>query len=343
MRQLPDPVRTVCVAGGALLSVLGAYDRKGAPSTRALGPEALREDSVTWLGHSGFLVRLGGQSVMIDPILSDMFQIPLSPRRIAAAPDIAALDRVDAVLISHEDHDHYDLPTLRGIARAFPQALLLVPPEIRPDPAKLGFARVITLSQWDSVTLGRLKVTATPAVHYGRRDLLGLTPHPAVGWGLRAGARAVFHAGDTARGPVHNEIGERLGPFDLALVPIGAFKPENAVGDLHASPECALAIAAAVRAKRAVGMHWGTFALSADSPAEAQARFLGAAAPGKPKPMLISIGETTSIRSKNRPSRVRQRARPPCRCRASGAVAVTHTRKPGRHRQHDVRIERGPL
>ncbi len=125
--------------------------------------------------------------------------------------------------------------------------------------------------------------------------MIGRAPHPALGWALRAGDLAVFHAGDTARGTVQEEIGARLGPFDLALVPIGAWAPERVVGDVHACPENALGIAAAVDADRAVAMHWGTFALSPDSPAESRIRFEGAARPGLPAPLILDIGETIAI------------------------------------------------
>lgn len=293
--QLPDPGRALAVAAAAFEAVVMPPDRTGMPATLALSPAALREGSVTWLGHAGFLVRLGGASVLVDPILSGRLEMPMSPPRLAAAP-VLGLDRVDAVLISHEDHDHYDLPTLRGIGAAFPQAVLVGPPGLIPDPAMLGFARVETLAPWAALRIGGLSVTATPAVHFGRRDMIGLDPHPALGFALRSGGLALFHAGDTARGPVHAAVGERLGPFDLALVPIGAYAPENALGDIHTTPEGALAIAAELRAGRALGMHWGTFAMSTDSPAEDSARFLAAAAADRPLPIIAAIGQTIAIR-----------------------------------------------
>jgi N-acyl-phosphatidylethanolamine-hydrolysing phospholipase D len=292
--QLPEPFRALCLLGIVADSILLPPQASGAPATRALAGAALRDGTVTWLGHSGFLIRLGGQSVLVDPILSDRLGTPLSPPRLAAAP-ILALDRVDLVLVSHEDHDHYDLPTLRGIARAFPDAVLVGPPDLTPDPDLLGFAAVLALPAWDSRSFGGLTVTATPALHYGRRDMIGLAPHPALGWALRAGEVSLFHAGDTAHGPVHAEIGARLGPFDLALVPIGAWAPERVVGDVHACPEHALDIAAAVGAGQAVAMHWGTFALSPDSPADDLIRFAGAARPGLPAPVVLDIGETLAI------------------------------------------------
>lgn len=295
MPQLADPARAFAVAGGALGAVILPPDRRGAPPTRALTVDAWREGRATWLGHAGFLIRMGGASVLVDPILSERMELPLSPPRLSAAPDLA-LDRLDAVLISHEDHDHYDIPTLRGIAAAFPGTVLVGPPDLTPDPALLGFARVVVLAPWEATRIGGLTVTATPAVHYGRRDMIGLDPHPALGFALRGGGLALFHAGDTARGPVHAAAGERLGPFDLALVPIGAFMPENALGDVHATPEGALAIAAELGAARALGMHWGTFAMSADSPQTARDRFLAAARAGGPLPIVTDIGQTIRIR-----------------------------------------------
>lgn len=293
--QVPQPLRAVCMVDAALASLLLPPQTDGRPDTRALAPEAQAEGHATWIGHSGFLLQIGGAAVLVDPMLSDRLQLPASPPRIAAAPRLA-LDRLDAVLISHEDQDHYDLPSLRALAAAFPGAVLIGPPALRPRAERLGFAKVVELAAWQEHRLGGLRVTATPAVHFGRRGVLGLNPHPAVGWALQGGGLAVFHAGDTARGPVHAEIGRRLGPFDLALVPIGAYAPEGISGDVHARPECALAIAADLRARRAVGMHWGTFALSPEPPAEARGRFLRAARPGGPVPLVLEIGQSLRIK-----------------------------------------------
>ena len=91
------------------------------------------------------------------------------------------------------------------------------------------------------------------------------------------------------------QIGARLGPFDLALVPMGAYAPEAALGDVHADPEDALAIARDLGAWRALGMHWGTFAMSMASPAEGRQRFLDAAGPGLPLPLIADIGQTIAI------------------------------------------------
>jgi len=290
--QLPEPDRTLALADAVLTGLLFGRDGSGAPAVQDIGPAALAEGTTTWLGHAGFLVRIAGQSVLIDPNLSDRIWRP----RLSPAPSLGGLERLDAVLITHEHADHYDLPTLRRIAAAFPQAVLVVPPQTRPPPDRAGFAAVTEIRAWQTLRFGQLEVTATPAVHYGRRHILDFDPREAFGYALRGGGYHLFHAGDTARGPVHAEIGERLGPFDLALVPIGDYAPEGVVGHVHANPETALMLAADLGATSAFGMHWGTFARTLESPAAAVARFRAATGEGLPDPIISAIGQTTAIR-----------------------------------------------
>ena len=94
LSQLPEPFRALCLLGVAADSILLPPEASAVPATRVLTGAAFRDGAVTWLGQSGFLVRLGGQSVLIDPILSDRLGTPVSPPRLAAAPDLAIAVRL---------------------------------------------------------------------------------------------------------------------------------------------------------------------------------------------------------------------------------------------------------
>ena len=296
-RLAPAPVRTAGVALVGAGAVLHLYGDDGAPAVRPIAARrAFRDGTVTWIGHAGFLIRLAGRSLLIDPMLSERlgFLLPLGPRRITAPPDLSGLDRLDAVAISHIDHDHFDEATLLGLAQRFPRARLVVPKGMGGSADRLGFAATIAAEVGRPVDLGGLRLTATPGHHFGRRDVVGLMRTPAVGWVVEGGGRRVFHAGDTGHGPAFRGIGERHGPIDLALVPIGAYEPEALFRDMHASPEDAVAIARDVRARRAIGHHWGTFALGPERPAEAVGRFV-AAGRGTIDARVLAVGETVAI------------------------------------------------
>ena len=124
--------------------------------------------------------------------------------------------------------------------------------------------------------------------------MIGLAPPPAGGWVIEGGGRRIFHSGDTGYGPAFRAIGARYGRFDLALVPIGAYEPRAFFGGMHATPEEAVAIAVDLRARRAIGHHWGTFALGPESPAEASRRFVEAGR-GRLDARVMAIGETLTF------------------------------------------------
>lgn len=292
----PNPCRAIGIVGVATASVLGLFDRTGAPRVVQLGPQARRDGTVTWLGHAALLVRLGGQSVLVDPVLTESLDIPLinGPSRINPVPELR-LDRVDIVLITHADHDHYNLRSLAALARAYPKARLITPPGLAAAEEDFGFQSVTEVALWSSLRFGGLSIVPVPAVHYGRRDLLGFHPSPAYGYRMTATDAALFVAGDTAQGDVFSDIGARLGPVDLAVLPIGAFAPAPLFADVHTSPEGAMAIARQLRAARVLGYHWGTFQFGSVPPAEIRRRFLATATPDGPVPLALEIGETVGV------------------------------------------------
>jgi N-acyl-phosphatidylethanolamine-hydrolysing phospholipase D len=294
----PRPFRDITTAGVGLGAVLGLHPRTGKPDVRPLSPQAFRDNSLTWLGHSSFLINVGGRSLLLDPLFTNRPEIPvpIRPRRISQVPPgLDRLHRLDAVVISHADHDHLDLPTLRMLAARFPDARLLLPAGTERLAEKSGFRNRSHLDVYETVRLGRLALTTLPARHYARRDVVGLNRGLAFGWEIAAPGRKIYFSGDTGHGPVFDEIRRRRGRFDIALVPIGGYAPAAAFEDVHASPEEAVAIAATLGAPIAVGHHWGTFGFGLESPQQARDRFLSAQTRAV-KPVALDIGETMVLR-----------------------------------------------
>lgn len=228
----------------------------------------------TWLGHSTVLLEIDGARLLTDPVWSERAS-PLSflgPRRFQPVPvALDALPPLDAVLISHDHYDHLDQATVLALAaRGVPFITSLgvgarlerwgVPPE-----------RVVELDWWEEHRVGGtgIVVTAAPSQHFSGRTP---TDRNRTLWSAlvaRGPRHAVFFSGDTGFTPEYAEIRQRLGPFDLVMLEVGAFHP--AWGSVHLGPERALDALALLGGGALLPVHWGTFNLALhawDEPAE---------------------------------------------------------------------------
>ena len=201
--------------------------------------------SLTFAGHSTFLIELGGRRPLTDPLLRDRLLLVLRRHR-GLSRD--ALGRVDGVLVSHLHQDHLDLPSLRKIGKS-------VPIVIAPGGARIlerrGFDRVTELSDGEAAEVGGIRVTATEARHIGGR-YFGYG-RGGVGGYLIDGPPRIYFAGDTE---LFDEMAELRGRVDVAVVPIWVWGPWLRGG--HLDPEDAARALAAIGPRIAVPMHWGT-------------------------------------------------------------------------------------
>ncbi len=270
-----------------------------APEAATTALAAAGNPSLTWLGHASFLIRLDGQTILTDPYLSPRAgPWVFGPERFAPPPiAVEDLPPIDLLVVSHNHYDHLDLPAidrLRGKART----TVAVPLGLAGYFANRGFARVVELDWWEGARVGPLEVTALPAVHFSRRGLFDRNRTLWASFRVAGRDLKLWFSGDTAAGPVFEEIGRRAGPFNLALIGIGAYEPRRIMKASHATPEEAIEIARAVRARRAVGMHWGTVKLTQEDPFEAAPRFRRAAHDagyGEENAWIMRIGETREL------------------------------------------------
>jgi L-ascorbate metabolism protein UlaG (beta-lactamase superfamily) len=224
--------------------------------------------AVTFIGHSSFLIRLPGLTILTDPVFSQR----CSPFRFAGpkrvrAPGLAieALPQVDLILLSHNHYDHMDLVSLRKIRRRFPKAAIV---SMLGNAAYLAGKRlrgVMELDWWQSAGIGEASVTATPARHFAARTLWDRNETLWGGFWISHGGRSIYFAGDTGYTKFFKEINARLGAADLALLPIGAYEPRWFMGAVHMNPADAVMAFQDLGAKRAIGMHFGTFQLTAEA------------------------------------------------------------------------------
>jgi len=236
-------------------------------------PTALDEEfTLDWLGHSGFVLRWAGQTILLDPNTSA--RCTVSRRTMELPADIAAVGRADAVLISHAHYDHLNVDTLKRVPEigftAIPAGAEIYLAEsadhTRPRPVRVQ----------DKITLGPLEIFPVPAAHNGNRFHPLQSRIPAVGYVIRSPTRTLYYAGDTA---LHNDfaaIRDRYHP-DVAILPIGAYSPRIPLKWHHLNPEEAVQVAQQLGVKTTIPCHFGTFTLSFDRPSAALPRFAAAA------------------------------------------------------------------
>lgn len=231
-------------------------------------PPAPRGDDivVTWIGHASFLLRSTRLTLLIDPVFSERVS-PISwlgPRR--AHPPGTALDAlppIDAVLLSHDHYDHFDLPSLRALAAKHHPAF--VAPLRHADLLQsAGAQRIVELDWWQTHAFTQQAAcTLTPSKHWSNR--FG-TPRNHRLWGgyfLELGPKRIWFVGDTGYdAEIFRSIRERCGAPDLALVPIGAYEPRWFMAPMHMNPAEAVQAHRDSGARRSIAMHWGTFQLT---------------------------------------------------------------------------------
>jgi N-acyl-phosphatidylethanolamine-hydrolysing phospholipase D len=230
--------------------------------------EALRRNhsapTVTWIGHSTVLVQLDGVNFLTDPNwakrtgpfggLVGVGRYTPPPMRIEDLPPI------DFVLISHDHYDHLDEPTVLRLASRF-NPRFVVPLGLKSWLADRGITNAVELDWGEAVTFEGLRIVCTPAQHGSGRTLADQGRRLWSSWAV-LGSKRFYFAGDTGYYLHFKEIGDALGPFDLAAMPIGSYTPREIARPVHISPEEALQAMIDLRATRLLGVHWGTFGLA---------------------------------------------------------------------------------
>lgn len=223
---------------------------------------------ITLVNHSTMLIRTAGLNILTDPIWSD-YTSPVQgfgPRRHRPA-GIAweQLPRIDVCLLSHDHYDHFDADTLKRLALEHNPVFIV--------PLGLGGLveyhcgeglRIIEADWWESVQHGNLRITLTPARHWSNRYRKTYTRNRSLWCGFylqSPGGPSVYFVGDSARSGCFSQIRQRLGAPDVALIPIGAYKPDW-IRNGHISPAEAVEAFQHLEARQAIACHFGTWQLA---------------------------------------------------------------------------------
>lgn len=237
----------------------------------ALPRAAPEEVTITWVGHTSFLVQLASTNILIDPVWSTRaspVQFVGPKRWVPPGVEFDRLPPIDVVILSHDHYDHLDARTVSRLASRYPAALWFVPLGVGAFLRERGARDVTERDWWEEATVGALRLACVPAQHFSGRTLRKRNTTLWCGWTLRSPERSIFFAGDTALHPEFAPIAARYGPFDLAILPIGAYEPRWFMGSVHMNPEDCLKAVGQLDANEhgqrltMAAAHWGTFKLT---------------------------------------------------------------------------------
>ncbi len=272
------------IEGGSRASLARDFARKGRVGRPAKPipldfPDlsAAADLAATWLGHSTVLIEVDGLRILADPVWSERCSPSrlVGPKRFHPVPlELSTLPAIDAVLISHDHYDHLDMLTVDWLTR-HRDPVFVVPLGIGAHLRRWGVSgnRIVELDWDDEHRIGEVGLTCTEARHFSGRSLINDTTLWA-SWVITGPSQRVFFGGDTGFTPAFESIGARHGPFDLLVLPIGAY--DHRWPDVHLDPDEALRARAELGGGVLLPVHWATFDLAFHPWAEPIERLLDA-------------------------------------------------------------------
>ncbi|MDA9561105.1 MBL fold metallo-hydrolase [Gammaproteobacteria bacterium] len=228
-----------------------------------------------WIGHSTFLIKKNGVTILTDPIFSKRASPfkNIGPKRlIPPAIPLDAIPHIDIVTVSHNHYDHLDIHSLKKISKKHPEAIFLVPAGDEKLLKRKKIKNVYNFDWWESIEHKGFLITFTPVQHWSKRSLFDRNKSLWGGWFFNHKDYSLYHAGDTGYSKDFIDTKIKLGSPKYAFIPIGAYDPEWFMAESHVNPEDAVQIMLDLEAEKAFGMHWATFVLTDEDTIEPKIR-----------------------------------------------------------------------
>ncbi len=212
-----------------------------------------------WLGHSTVLVNIDSITILIDPVFDERVAVIVGSTE-RFQPNVinrGSLPKVDAVIISHDHYDHLEKNSIDFFARTGTKFFVPLGVGAHLRAWQVPDSQIVELDWWESKDFGSVKIVCTPARHFSGRSLLRFDETLWASWVVIGSARRIYYGGDTGYGDQFENIGDRFGPFDITLLPIGAYS--EYWPDIHLNPEEAVTAHLALKGRLLIPVHWGTF------------------------------------------------------------------------------------
>ena len=220
--------------------------------------------TITWVGHATTVIQMEGKNILTDPVWSSRvgpFKWAGSPRVTEPGLSIDKLPPIDIILISHNQYDHLDDSSIEELADRFPDAKYFVPLRVRDWFEDKGIRNVEEYDWWEGGSVGELKIICAPTQHFSGRWINDRNQSLWCSW-IVTGKKRLYFGGDSGYCSHFENIGRKFGPFDLTMVPIGAYEPRRLMRPVHMNPEEAVQTNLDLRGKKMLGIHWGTFMMT---------------------------------------------------------------------------------
>jgi len=218
---------------------------------------------ITWYGHSAFLLEIDGKRILIDPMFGKSpSPFPFGSRRFDYEKPIPLheITDIDAVILSHDHYDHLDYPTILALKDEVGH--FYVPLGVGSHLKKWGVQGelVTELDWWQSTEHQGIQLIACPARHFSGRGFSDRNATQWSSWVIKSDHQNIFFSGDSGYGQHFKEIGEKYGPFNLAMMECGQYN--KAWEAIHMMPEQSVLAGKEVNAQLVMPIHWGAFKLS---------------------------------------------------------------------------------
>lgn len=221
------------------------------------------EPVIVWFGHSSYLLKINGKTILVDPVFSgnaSPFSFMIKAFKGADEYKVEHMPKIDLLLLTHDHYDHLDYKTLKLLRAKIKQ--IYCPLGVGSHLEHWGFeeSRITELDWWETSSFANdIEITAAPARHYTGRAMT----RSKMLWAsyvLKTKTHSIYLGGDSGYDAHFKMIGEQYGPFDIALLESGQYN--TSWPNIHMMPEETVRASIDLKATVLFPIHWGKFALA---------------------------------------------------------------------------------